>query len=71
MREYAEMTALDVWYSHLDLNLLAEKAADKVRQKTLVKNHPESLAKQHVRETNFPKSPPCTMAARASSTIRL
>ena len=26
MREYAEMTALDVWYSHLDLKLLAEKA---------------------------------------------
>lgn len=26
MREYAEMTALEVWYSHLDLNVLAERA---------------------------------------------
>ncbi len=33
MHEYALMTALEVWYSHLDLNLLSEKAATKHARK--------------------------------------
>ena len=33
MHQYALMTALEVWYSHLDLNLLAQKAATKHARK--------------------------------------
>ena len=56
MREYAEMTALEVWYSHLDLNLLVEKAQtpaakkrwrriiDKAAQKTSSREFPKIAA---------------------------
>ena len=37
MREYAEMTALEVWYSHLDLNVLAEKAPTSKARKQWLK----------------------------------
>lgn len=33
MHEYAEMTALDVWYSHLDLDVLADNAATAAARK--------------------------------------
>jgi len=37
MREYAQMAALEVWYSHLDVKLLAEKAESPRAQKHWLK----------------------------------
>ena len=37
MREYAEMTALEVWYSHLDVKLLAQNARSRKMRKHWLK----------------------------------
>jgi uncharacterized protein (DUF2252 family) len=53
MREYAEMTALQVWYSHLDLELLVEKASGQKERKQWLKviGQAESRTSSH----EFPK----------------
>ncbi len=53
MREYAEMTALEVWYSHLDLNLLVEKAKTSAAKKRWQKTIDKAIQKTSSRE--FPK----------------
>ena len=53
IREYAEMTALEIWYSHLDLNLLAENAPTaKARKKWL---QVIAKAEQRTSGQEFPK----------------
>ena len=53
MHEYALMTALEVWYSRLDLNLLAEKAATKHARKLWSRTIQK--ASQRTSGNEFPK----------------
>ena len=53
MREYAEMTALQVWYSHLDLNLLVENAKTPAARKRWRKIIDKAAQRTSGRE--FPK----------------
>jgi uncharacterized protein (DUF2252 family) len=53
MHEYAEMTALEIWYSHLDLEVLADKAktaAARKRWLSMIDN-----AARHTPGHDFPK----------------
>ncbi len=53
MHEYAAMTALDIWYSHLDLEILADKAANAAARKRwlrVIQN-----ATHHTSGNEFPK----------------
>jgi uncharacterized protein (DUF2252 family) len=53
MREYAEMRALDVWYSHLDAELLIEKAKTAAAKKRWAQI--EKKAKVQTAEHVYPK----------------
>jgi uncharacterized protein (DUF2252 family) len=53
MREYAEMTALEVWYSHLDLNLLVKKAQTPAAKKRWRRTIDKAAQRTSGRE--FPK----------------
>ena len=53
MNEYAEMTALEVWYSHLDLEMLPEKAETASARKQWVKLIDK--AAEHAPGREFPK----------------
>ncbi len=53
MREYSEMTAMEVWYSHLDLKILAENAKTPAAKKRWLKIIEK--AAQHTSGHEFPK----------------
>jgi uncharacterized protein (DUF2252 family) len=53
MREYATMTAIEVWYSHLDLKILAENARTAATRKHWLKTIDK--ATQHTPGHEFPK----------------
>ena len=44
MREYAQMRALEVWYSHMDAEVFIEEARSAASKKEVGANREESLA---------------------------